>query len=169
MQQLPRAELRWTRISLGMRLYSSYHTLPKGNTGAGGTPQHTFLLSPLTLSQVEALHCPRQHLFPYFCRVVKDWQVQQRRPSMLGQLLWVGSGVPSWKAEGWMTLLSATLRRLSAWLGSLLSLHSLQEAAASQTGWFSTGGCGIMLTSSQSGMNPANTARTPSRNQGDSE
>lgn len=83
---------------------------------------------------------------------------------MLGQLLWAGSGVTSWKAEVRMTFLSATLRRLSAWLGSLLSLHGLQEAAASQTGWFSTGGCGIMLTSSQSGMNPANTARTPSRN-----
>lgn len=44
---------------------------------------------------------------------------------MLGQLLWLGRGLPSWEAEGLMTLLGATVQTLSARMGSLLSLHSL--------------------------------------------
>lgn len=144
MQQLPRAELQWTGVSSGMRLYSSYHTLSKGNTSTAGMPQDTFLLSSLTLSQVEALPCPRQPLFPCFCRVMRDFQACQRSLSVLCQLLWLGSGVHSWEAEGQMILLEATWQPLSVCLSGLPPV--LAQPAASQTGCFSTGGHGIMLT-----------------------
>lgn len=127
-----------------MSLYSSYQPLLSEDTDTGEVPwdsgiaagrsdtfvwhtywffpDHRFLfnffLSPPTLAQLQALWCPRRHLFLCFCRGVQDFQVH----GVQAAVGWRWSAL----LESWRPDDVAVLHTLSAWVESLLSLHGLQ-------------------------------------------